>query len=713
VAAIALLLAAALLAGLLPRVGIAAQLDQPAQNDPPAPISPEDWARIQQAGQLIVGTSADYQPFEYYSSNFELDGFDIQLIRTMAEEMGVEVVIKDFAFGGLLDALRLGQVDAVISALSITPDRQAIVDFTNAYYRGNDAALVRNDTGITVRSASDLLDRRIGVERGTTYQHWVQQNVVDAGFTAQENLIAFEGTADLVNAVRSNSVDVAIMGYLPAQQFDRRYPELTIGGSKFNSQLFGIAVRQGSTLLTPLNEALLAVQASGDYAALVEDYLVVEVDAVLPPDDGLIPLPTPAATPLPAATPAPTPTPTPPPCIYGMSFVADLNYNDQGMTAPPVMGPGQLFTKGWRVQNSGTCEWGADFQLMYVNGNRSEARMEGEPVPVGRPVAVGEQIDLYVNLRAPQAPGVFQAFWQMRDNLGRFFGQVIWVGVQVPDPNPPPTPVPPPPTNVAVNPNLRADSPFINAGQCTTIRWDVDNVNAVYFVENGNAMGKGGHDAQSVCPGGTTTYELRVVRQDGVTESFFITITVGSNPNQPFTMSFWADSTDIRDSECTTLRWDVQGAREVYLDGEGVVGVGSREVCPDDPRTYELRAIRNDGGTETRQVSINVRDSDGGGGDSGGSGGGDESYKPGWPRIDWFKVDKNSIGLGSCVNLNWRVSDASGVNITRSGTPILQGGGVDDDKDDCPPAAGWYDYTLDAYDSHGNDTASVTVEVRP
>jgi hypothetical protein len=102
----------------------------------------------------------------------------------------------------------------------------------------------------------------------------------------------------------------------------------------------------------------------------------------------------------------------------------------------------------------------------------------------------------------------------------------------------------------------------------------------------------------------------------------------------------------------------------------------------------------------------------GGGGGGGGGDGGGSSSGPG-PKIDWFKVDKNSVGNGDCVTLNWRVSDASGVNIFRSGTPIVQGGGSDDEEKDCPPGPGVYDYRLDAYGHTGNSSQSLTVEVRP
>ena len=256
-----------------------------------------------------------------------------------------------------------------------------------------------------------------------------------------------------------------------------------------------------------------------------------------------------------------------------MAYVADLNLDDHGMTAPPVMQLGQDFAKSWRVKNSGTCAWEPDFELAYVNGNRAGAAMSGSPVAVGRAVEPGEEIDLTASLRAPRLYGTFQGFWQMRDRDGQFFGEVVWVGIQVPDPNPPPPP-PPPPANV--NPNLRADTNYVNPGQCTTIRWDVDNVNSVYFVDGGNVQGVGGHDSRTVCPWNTTTYILRVVRLDGTTVDFPITINVGGGGNAPYTINFWVDNANINRGQCTTLRWDVQGVREVYLNDEGVPGVSAR-----------------------------------------------------------------------------------------------------------------------------------------
>ena len=116
----------------------------------PAPAPADLWDQIQKSGRMTVGTAADYAPFEYYNSRFQLDGFDIGLIREIGKQLGVKVEIKDYAFDGLYNALQLGQIDVAIAAISETPERQQYVDFTNSYYAGVGAALANAQSAITV-----------------------------------------------------------------------------------------------------------------------------------------------------------------------------------------------------------------------------------------------------------------------------------------------------------------------------------------------------------------------------------------------------------------------------------------------------------------------------------------------------------------------------------------------------------------------------------
>ena len=99
------------------------------------PVRPvgEVWDTIQKAGVLRVATAADYAPFAYYDKNFQIDGYDIALIKAVAKQLNLKVEVNDFAFEGLGGAIANGQADVAIGAISKTPERAELVDFSNVY----------------------------------------------------------------------------------------------------------------------------------------------------------------------------------------------------------------------------------------------------------------------------------------------------------------------------------------------------------------------------------------------------------------------------------------------------------------------------------------------------------------------------------------------------------------------------------------------------
>jgi polar amino acid transport system substrate-binding protein len=607
----------------------------------PAAQGEDDWARISASKKLLVGTSADYIPFSFYASDFKLDGFDVALIRDLGRRLGLEVELNDFAFDGLAGALRMKQVDAVIAAMSVTPERQQAVDFTNAYYVGEDAVLATVDNPVTaVRSATDMAGKKIGVQRGSVHETWLQQALVETGLVAPADLRAYASSDEVLRELRAKQVDLAVLDFLPAQTAADQ-GGLKMVGRGANLQRFAIAVRKGSTLLPQLSQALQQAQADGTVARLVEEYLQLESHHV-----SAVPTAVPAATAAPAPTAAPAATAAPQPvCVDGMAYVADLNLDDAGMTAPPAVQAGQAFSKAWRIRNAGTCAWAADYALAFARGNVPDARMGGSAIRIGREVKPGETIDLQANLVAPGTPGVYQGFWQMQNEAKQSFGETVWVGIQVPGAQPP--------APTAQDFRLRADAVQINAGQCTTIRWSVDNVNSVFFVDGaGNPQGVGGNDARNVCPAATATYMLRVTLKDGRTVEQPITITVGNAaPN------FRADATQLSAGQCTTLRWNIDGVRGVYLsDGgaeQGVGGNDARTVCPASTTTYRLRVELNDGRAIQQSVTVSVAGTS--------------------TNID-FRADAASVSAGQCTTLRWNVANAKAVYLNQGAGEALVGG---------------------------------------
>jgi len=92
----------------------------------------DDLAKAKAESLLVVGSSLDNPPYSTYSDQFRPTGFDVALITEIGRRLGLPVEINDFTFEGLLDALQLKQVDVAIAAISNTPERVALVDFSSS-----------------------------------------------------------------------------------------------------------------------------------------------------------------------------------------------------------------------------------------------------------------------------------------------------------------------------------------------------------------------------------------------------------------------------------------------------------------------------------------------------------------------------------------------------------------------------------------------------
>ncbi|MBV7327013.1 transporter substrate-binding domain-containing protein [Chloroflexi bacterium TSY] len=555
-------------------------------------------------GQLVVATSADYEPFAYYTSNFLLDGLDIALIREIGRRLDLEISIRDMAFEGLGDALYFGQIDLVIAALTDTPERRQFVDFSTPYYINEDAVLVREDSRLTATgNGEELKSKRIGVQRDSVYEEGVRAAFVDTDIISEDDFLVYQDIDLAVNDLLAGRIDLVVTDLAPAQAFvrDGGVKILTQG---FSEQEFAIAFFPGPstyTLRTEINEVLSDLDEEGFIAELIERY-TGQKPVVEPP---VVPVPTPAPT-----TPPPIAT-----CTDGMEFVQDLNYDDNNMTAPPQIPPEQPFEKGWRVRNSGTCSWNSGYTLAYLSGNSSASRMEGQTIAMVGTVPPGQFYDFRVPLVAPVAPGIYQGFWGMQNSKGQPMGDRMWVGIEVPTvaaPTPQPTQTP------TANIDFRADRLLIKQGECTTTSWKVENVQAVYFYEQGEPWedhGVVGEDQRTVCPGATTTYELRIIQRNGTTEIRQMRITVESVVGVPEIRRFVVEpNTFITVGQCVTLRWEIEGnVTRVKLAvnntaiWDSAPVLGTIQHCP--PGTGEMVYVveaTGGGGTSRAQQVIQV-----------------------------------------------------------------------------------------------------------
>ncbi|MFN8482316.1 MAG: hypothetical protein U0768_04530 [Anaerolineae bacterium] len=195
---------------------------------------------------------------------------------------------------------------------------------------------------------------------------------------------------------------------------------------------------------------------------------------------------------------------------------------------------------------------------------------------------------------------------EMRLNTQRFPWEANPTGLQVvpstcrvPVPIAPPiaiiTPVPPPIIEFTVDANP------IRQGDCTRIRWYTQNIDQVFFQGEGVV----GQDSRRVCPTQDTSYTLDVTLVDGNIVSRRINLRV--NPPAEPRIEFWANDLAVFPGNCTTLNWSTANIDSVFLDGQGVPGNGTRQVCPTQTTTYELEVrLRNNAGVERRQIDVVV-----------------------------------------------------------------------------------------------------------
>ncbi len=647
---------------------------------PTIPVN-DDLARIRASGKLRVGTSGDYPPFAFYNmSNFQLDGLDIALMREIGRRIGVQVEFSDFAFEGVLDAMRLGQVDAAAAALTVTDARRRIVDFTNFYYISQDGIIALGDSPVTaIRSVEDMIGRRIGAQRGSVYETWLRQRLMDAGLISPNELLLYARLDDAVRDLDNRRVDLLVADLGPMEQIvNTSRGRYRLVGQRLNVQQLAVATRKGSTLLSAFDQALSQMQADGTLSRLIAQYLGV------PPEQ---------ITPAPTATPGPPPiiivTEPAPACIDGMSFVADLTYDDQNMTNPPVLQPGQSFRKGWRVRNSGTCTWTTAYTFSFDGGNSPLAEMGGRTQVIAQSVAPGQMVDFYVDLVAPTVPGIYQGFWRMRNAQGVGFGARVYVGIRVPQPVVP-TQTPSPGITFLANPTQ------ISPGQPVVFSWNAQGVQAAYFYAQGQPWSQYPVPTvgqQTVYPQATTTYELRVAKFDGTIEIRQIVIQVNQQPGAPVIREFTLNpENQITLGQAVTLRWNVQGQVNrvrllrndaVILDGAPVIGTIQDYPQVAGQNTYTLEAY---GVSVTRASRIlNVI-----------------APGPPGPTITTFTVTPESIPVGACVTIRWAVSgNATSVRITRNGQPVVAFGGPSGALQDCLTERGFHGYRLEVSGAGG------------
>ena len=224
---------------------------------------------IKDSGKLVVGTCADYPPYEWHlvqDGDDKIIGFDIDIAQAIADELGVELEVKDMDFDGLIPALSTGKVDMIIAGMNPTEERKQSVDFTDIYYTQKDALVIKSEDAENIQSENDLKKASLATQKATIQETYLLENFPDAALQS----VPKWNTAILY--LVTGKVDAVLMVETVAKQYVEQNEGLEIAGfdvaSTPNESAIAVA-KDNKDFLDAVNDILDEMKESGQIEELM------------------------------------------------------------------------------------------------------------------------------------------------------------------------------------------------------------------------------------------------------------------------------------------------------------------------------------------------------------------------------------------------------------------------------------------------------------
>lgn len=218
---------------------------------------------IKKAGKIVVGTSADYPPYEFHRSvngKDEIVGFDIEIAKAIAKDLGVELEIKDMDFDGLLLALNADKVDFVIAGMTPDPERMEAVDFSNIYYKAVHGVVIRTEDKDLYTKVEDLTGKKVGAQKGAIQEKIAVAEIKDV------QLKSLAKIPDLILEVKNNKINALVMEQPVAKAYVDQNKDLMLMDLTFDDGEGGsaVAVKKGNKdLVEVMNTTLDRLMKDG------------------------------------------------------------------------------------------------------------------------------------------------------------------------------------------------------------------------------------------------------------------------------------------------------------------------------------------------------------------------------------------------------------------------------------------------------------------
>ena len=220
-------------------------------------------------GKLTMSTNAAFPPYESTDDNGNFVGIDIDVAAAIAEKLGLELQVDDMDFDAALLAAQNGKSDLVMAGVTVTEDRQLVMDFSDSYATGIQSIIVKEDSDVA--TPDDLADKMIGTQRGTTGYIYCSDDFGD------EHVTPYDDGLTAVQALVNGQVDAVVIDNAPAKEFIAANPGLKILDTAYAEEDYAIGVAKGNTaMLGAINGALEELKNDGTLQAIIDKYIKAE-----------------------------------------------------------------------------------------------------------------------------------------------------------------------------------------------------------------------------------------------------------------------------------------------------------------------------------------------------------------------------------------------------------------------------------------------------
>lgn len=225
--------------------------------------------------KLTMATNAEFPPYEYMEGE-KVIGIDVDIAQAIADKLDMELVISNINFDSIIPSITAGKADIGIAGMTVTPERQESVDFTDSYATGVQVIIVKE--GSDIKTADDLFKKgaknKIGVQMGTTGDIYCTDDIQSKGLGTVEQ---YNKGADAVQALVSGKIDCVVIDNEPAKEFVKANEGLKILDTEYVTEDYAIAIAKDNTeLKDKINNALKELIDSGEVQKILDKYITAE-----------------------------------------------------------------------------------------------------------------------------------------------------------------------------------------------------------------------------------------------------------------------------------------------------------------------------------------------------------------------------------------------------------------------------------------------------